>query len=477
MATAQRLSPSARLMRNSRFFTLPPPLPPLQPLPTHMPFVRESDTATQPYPTHQALETTQSSLARGDWGLKRPIPTKGIKTKTSPTIRIKAVDSIEHITDYSSAADHVNTLRKWQEMGIPLLELKSTKKASRPGEMYGTSVFEEWMNSTDRTAPSSKRWKFDGPWIAGQSRGEFQDFLEKVGPKRAAFREYLRTKLAQGKVSQQRRMAREEGRLVSNEPARLSDEELDSEVARLRQATSSLELWSFIWEFLDLPGTAPMDVTKRLGGHAVDSPNPGMEGRQFDPDRGPPSTHPSAGLSYLRTASHIPNHPLLGPVSMPPPIEGRVLQKSGSAGGGGSNQVDQLLGVGGVAAEDTTGQTFRDLSKNPPTTFGGQKIWVHPQQASISHRGTIKLRVAPADKASYAIWEDQVDPAYAGQIERLTENALHRESLPRDISSYLSGRGLAEDRSRGLVAPGRVERPSMVKIMEQYRDAGIRTKV
>ena len=184
MAMATKiLSPTANLLRHSRLFSLPPPLP----RPSHEPYssstVFDSDTSTLPYPTHAAIETTQSSLSRGDWGLKRPLPQKSTAATTTPTIRVAAIDSIDHITDYSSASDHALTLRKWQEMHIPISMPSVTSRQSQSRSFAGPakSVFEDELNSTEASGENlvsdKKRWKYKGPWLAGKTEGDFQDYV------------------------------------------------------------------------------------------------------------------------------------------------------------------------------------------------------------------------------------------------------------------------------------------------------------
>ena len=128
----QSLSPTANLLRNSRLFSLPNPLPRPPVSETYGAGIsKASDTATLPYPTHQAIATTKSSLARGDWGLKRPIPSRSHIVQTSdPVLRITQLDTIEHVTDFDSAADHVRTRQKWEEMGMPMM--KSTNHHLEP---------------------------------------------------------------------------------------------------------------------------------------------------------------------------------------------------------------------------------------------------------------------------------------------------------------------------------------------------------
>jgi len=120
----QSISPTANLLRNSRLFSLPNPLPRPPVSETYGAGIsKASDTATLPYPTHQAIATTKSSLARGDWGLKRPIPSRSHLVQVSdPVLRVTQLDTIEHVTDFESAADHVRTRQKWEEMGVPMIK-------------------------------------------------------------------------------------------------------------------------------------------------------------------------------------------------------------------------------------------------------------------------------------------------------------------------------------------------------------------
>src|SRR5690348_438613 len=110
---AARVSPTANLLRKSRLFSLPPSLSPPAPTATSS-RVSESETATLPYPIRAAIETPSSSLANGDWGLKRPLPSKSTTGSSStPVVRVNKLDTFEHITDFESAADHTVTLKKW----------------------------------------------------------------------------------------------------------------------------------------------------------------------------------------------------------------------------------------------------------------------------------------------------------------------------------------------------------------------------
>ena len=141
-------SPTARRLRSSRLFSLPPPLPqPAMELLTRAGQVKVSDTATQPYPTRQAITAPASSRNRGDWGLKRPLPDKTNNT-SSPHVRINAIDTLEHITDFDSAADHTLSLEKWQEMNIHMASRPDSTATHIYPTTPGPSAFSSIMDNT-----------------------------------------------------------------------------------------------------------------------------------------------------------------------------------------------------------------------------------------------------------------------------------------------------------------------------------------
>ncbi|KAL8947795.1 MAG: hypothetical protein Q9222_005965 [Ikaeria aurantiellina] len=405
MAT-KRLSPTASLLKNSRLFSLPPPLP----RPSHD-FTATSnfgsDTATLPYPTHAAIETPQSSLARGDWGLKRPLPQKSAANTSTPTIRIDEIDSIDHITDFESAADHALTLQKWQEIGLPLsMPVKSSGPHSTIEYLNTritapTSVFEPAFDNTERKNEDSntRRWKFIGPWLAGKTEGDFDRYREcSVKPRQLEFKHFVRNKLKRQRRIEEQRIAQETGE-HSLGATEILEKDVDLYFKELRRDEARLHM--LIEEFLDLP--VAQDPARSDGTSVV----------MMDSDRGPPKTHLSAGLSYLRTASHMTNHPVLGPMKEDPPIQARVLRPQTT------NQVishnSALLGVGGVAADDWTKRTTwkstnekSGIKSFDPDIEGGAKIWVRPDRASIDTRGRIKMHVLRVDSQDEVIYEGNV---------------------------------------------------------------------
>lgn len=415
--SVRRLSPTANLLRTSRLFSLPPPLsrPDLSVVSSF-----GSETATTPYPTHAAIETTQSSLARGDWGLKRPLPLKSTTKTSTPVIHIDNIDSIDHITDFDSAADHALTLRKWQELDISLskAEQRNTASGALPPEK---SVFDSQFDNTELSGsspggPSKERWKFKGPWLAGKTDGEFNDYVKKkVKRRKLDFKRYLGEHLTQSKLAAQRREAIEKGEDVENLAANdvpVSEEEIETYMRYLRN--NQQDLHKLVEEYLDLP---------REEGRSL-----GSTTSQYN-EIGPPTTHPSAGLSYLHTASHIYNHPELGPQEHKAPVQGRIItpQKTGK----NRKHPQALIGVAGVVGRDNQKTFFQKhalpgISSYDPDIPGGGKLWTQPRRASIDSFGRIELQVERADKnatdiamGKYSDEEPKLPPAaFAGSQNR-----------------------------------------------------------
>ncbi|KAI4211798.1 MAG: hypothetical protein LQ351_005439 [Letrouitia transgressa] len=440
---ARRLSPTASLLRSSRLFSLPPPLPrPTDDLTASSDF--ESDTATLRYPTHAAIETTQSSLHRGDWGLKRSLPQRSTSKTSTPNIRVDVIDSIDHITDFDSAADHTLTLRKWQEIGIPLsMPIERSrgfnKTHSSSHRLIPTaSVFEASFDNTEsrqRTVGQS-RWKFEGPWLTGRTDGEFEQYVARqIRRRRLEFREFLRRRLSELVRVSRRRAAQVEGKQHDESAHYISDSRLDQYIQRLRH--DEQKLGRLVEEFLDLPtGFGPAANENYV---TVDS------------EKGPPKTHLSAGLSYLRSASHIDNHPVLGPMKDGPPVQARVLrpQKLASRGPKYSRA---LFGVGGIAVDDYVYTAYSRTAEQGVASFdpdvpGGAKIWMHVSRAKIDPHGRIKLESKRAEKEPIAIYEGEqmpTTPAAPAVTKGLNRIAPQLESGRRAHRSKNQNYGLGE---------------------------------
>ena len=376
-----RLSPSANLLRNSRLFALPPAI-------ARPKAERESPTATTLYPTHAAIETTPSSLSRGDWGLKRSLPRdprtrrrKGGKMygTSTPIIRIGDIDSIDHITDFESAADHAINLQKFQDMNLPLT--RRTVYGYLPEGQLGLphkSVFDPSVDHTDADSlsPSEGRWKFKGPRIAMQKEGEFQEYLEKsVKDRKRAFVRFLRKRFEARKsvhVATEATEVSAQDAFDGKKPdAGASNAEFEHYLRELRQDEDQLS--SLIEYFFDLPTNSAIDPSAKL-----------------EYLQQPPKTHLSAGLSYLKSAAHITNDPVRGPQLESKPVQARVLSPAIR------DNERAMLGVGGFAVEDGRRARFKSeeikgIRTLDTDTPGGTKLWVHPRKVFMGHNGQIEM--------------------------------------------------------------------------------------
>lgn len=420
-----------------------------------------SNTATLPHPIELTVSTPPSSRSKGDWGFKRNLPLKSTTKSSTPLIRVSAVDTIEHITEFASAADHTLTLRKWQELNMPLTTPSSSKKGSYESTVKkpGNSVFEEDQDFTaveGHDTGKDMRWKFQGPWLAGQTESEFEFYLKKdIAGKRAEFRKYLQNYKAtqDTKAAQRKAMDAGESEPTAIKAEDITEAEMTQYIRDLRQDRT--ELFRLIRDFLDLP-PAPSyndtieDVAAQIfsqmssgatAGKVLKSEDYFQESSSPYANSGPPSTHPSAGLSYLRSNAYIANHPTYGPQAEPAPVQGRVILPKNAAVG----TFTPKLGVAGVVTEvPQSGDFFsshgnRRQGRNSltpglinvePEKVGGSKMWLKPKMASIDASGRIILSVDNARPAAVAVAKGEVAPAATQTPVDIALNAARRAASP-----------------------------------------------
>lgn len=378
---AARLSPAASVLRNSRLFSIPPTLNP----PTSL----TSDTATQPYPVHAAIETPASSWDRGDWGFKRSLPLKSTTKTGTTTIRVrKGIDSAEHITDFESAGDHVLTLRKWKELNLPLRFIKRRTRDEN------TSVFEAKVDNISSSASSThRRWRYDGPWLAGQPGWEFDALVKRVRARKVEFQEYVRARLNAERTMSRRQEAIDAGQDLNKERVGISDEEFDEHVRYLRATPSAFG--PLIAEFLDLP-EGPTGTTVAASSKDGFSYGRTTVAAETYREAGPPRTHPSAGLSYYRSGAHISNHPTYGPQQFNPPVVARVLKPT----------IRRRIGHVGVAGFVISPSSASFLLNTKPwePVPGGLKMVVRPTTAAVGSDGRVMLTVQRATDDSKKVY-------------------------------------------------------------------------
>lgn len=399
-ATGRTLSPGGALLRSSRMFSLPSAIPP-PPGDFKAATAYQVETATQPFPTLQTVTTPDKFRQRGDWGFKRNFPLRATARTSTPYLRIKQVDSIEHVTDFNSAADHALTLEKWQELNVAIsLPHSTTDTEARAGGRDYNSLKSVFEDQYDFTAVDEKkiseaghrRWKYKGPWLANLAEGEFQTYLKRqVRGRRAEFRDFLKTQLAASQTAEAVKRAMDHG-TDQNVPVVRPDEITDEQIlAFLRKSRNHrLELYEYVSKFLDLapcePDENPMDF---MGGMA-----PG-ESKVFDAQNpyaksGPPITHPSAGLSYLRSAAFLENHPHYGPQRKHRPVQARLLTIKPKPG------KDAYIGVAGFVSPSPVGGGRSEYARSDQIEHkmpGGPKTWVNMVSAQVDSNGRAIVHV------------------------------------------------------------------------------------
>lgn len=346
--------------------------------------------------------------------MKRPLPLKTTLKTSTAMVRVNQVDSMEQVTDFRPAADHGLTLLKFQEMNIPMV--LPSKKGGHELAAPGKSVFEDNVDFTADAAGRSSdgvdvRWKFSGPWLAGMSDGELKKYLAKVvRAKRPAFRHFLRKTLAEQLTENENKEAHDAGRepLPPILPQDILKDELVDFLRRLREDRP--QLYSLVGKFLDLAPIAPPEAgSKTKWANTMLGKSQTVTAVSPYAEDGPPITHPSAGLSYLRTASFLENHPYYGPQARHTAVKARVVAPRKAQGNLGPK-----LGVGGFITNVPGGSSTFNMGKVrgatreripgieqlDPKIEGGAKYYVAPVSATVDSRGHTIVKVAEVDKAT-----------------------------------------------------------------------------
>ena len=409
-----------------------------------------SDSATLSYPIRASIATPASSLSRGDWGLKRPLPSKITSDKSSrPVVRVNEMDTFEHVTDFESASDHTRTLEKFQELNLPISLPNKVHYSSNivpkhvsPFENHSdnTSLGEKNDPTSEEYDPAFRTYRHAGPWLGRMSNSEFNAYWKEVMRGRGELLSKLRNKLNAKLTAEKKKAARvslrerlsakldeltEEEKTAAqgngidlenalNQDAlkeyeviedklsvRLDDEQFNRYIKSLRADPAALG--PVIFEMLDLPTTPPLP-SARMTAEYFESP-PTRLSSPIYASTGPPSTHPSAGLSYLRTPIAMYNHPKFGPQASPRPVEARILRPRGKFR---NQQGKALAGIAGIVAEDLNALSFADqtapagLSSFDASIPGGGKYYANPIRAFFKQDGRIVLSSFKATANSMA---------------------------------------------------------------------------
>lgn len=328
-------------------------------------------------------------------------------------MRVHALDTYEHVTDFESAADHTMTLEKFQDLHMPM-SLPSKVNYATSMMPRHQSPFEAHFDNTESsqglTDPSARQYRHSGPWLAGLTEAEFAAYLNQVRRQKPELLQKLRARYEAKRSAEIRKQAQDNGEdLETLQSHQVTDEEFHTYIKSLRGDPFSLG--PVIFELLDLP-SSPAVPSERIGRKYYQSPTTKLSTPEYAV-AGPPKTHPSAGLSYTRSHALTYNHPQYGPQAFRRPVEARILRPKGRFRGKVSKAI---AGIGGIAVEDLNAMTFIDQGTPPGLTFfdatipGGAKYWVTPIRASVDSEGRIGLssyRASATAKAPYGIQDYQ----------------------------------------------------------------------
>ncbi|KAJ6258443.1 37S ribosomal protein MRP51 [Drechslerella dactyloides] len=345
--SSKAAGPAASLIRHSRLVAMPAPRagPALGDTQVHRAF----------YPTHQAITTPEASRHRGDWGLKRPIPRK----VASSYLRYTDLDTIEHRTTFESSHDTVLSLKKWQEMGIPIKLFDqisgrftsafyfddvpsvslapsvpsppSSSKSSKSTSPSETSQPEQQITSTAAAAAKQAGvtppvWGYREKFVQDMTPGELKTFIDKkLVPRRREFQEFAKTGSAKEDAPPAVNQAAVNQAAVNqaavNQAAAAAT---DPPPEESKDAVADAAPGSVF-----RPNFAVEPIPEEIKVWRHDSLNSFNHVRAFlqIPLRHPPRvTHPSAGLYYALDPSYLENHPELGPLA-DRPIPTRVIHR------------------------------------------------------------------------------------------------------------------------------------------------------
>lgn len=208
---------------------------------------------------------------------------------------------------------------------------------------------------------------------------------------------------------------------------RPSLEELAELEKGLRDEHQSLgsPLAALLTRFLDIPAVNTKDIMQSVNAKSMGLSRE-VDSLTNDREEAPPTTHPAAGLSHIRTNAFMENHPVYGPQAYPSPILSRVLMTRSSIR---SNNSTAMLGVGGFAVLDpNSGSTFgkgksiarRGIDEDPTHLLDekskeGNKIFIHPHNAIVDEAGRVRLNVSRADSEAVAVKEGNVEHIIEGR--------------------------------------------------------------
>ncbi|EPS44896.1 hypothetical protein H072_1111 [Dactylellina haptotyla CBS 200.50] len=442
--SSKGLGPTANLIRQSRLMAMPPPLSQT---------LSDSQLYRLPYPTHQAITTPDSSRRRGDWGLKRPIPRK----VESTYIRYNNIDTMEHMTKIESSHDTVLTLKKWQEMDIPLgLRDASANKFTSAFHFDATASSSQDSEFPQAFAKQATEpvWGYREKFVQHMTPGELKTFVtKKLIPRRREFEKFADMWFA-----------------PPPPPANNNVVETPSPVDGAAAAEESASGTS--QSPVSSPSTqqlVPNFPVGPRGGHlksvrfdSIQAFNVVREFLQIPLRQVPMMVHPSAGLHYILDSSYLENHPEHGP-NQNREAPARLIHKLDSK--------DQTLYrrrtfyvIGGIVQFAQHEGSTRDTPDNAYSV--SRVIRVVPLSANLDHKGKISIdldRIAPTQLYNELIWKTTEKYQQQNNLER---NRASFESVTKRASS--PGSSLVD--SRGKMPNETVQMERMISLLDFLND-------
>jgi hypothetical protein len=269
----------------------------------------------------------------------------------------------------------------------------------------------------DPIVHNTKRWKHDGPWLPGMGADDFIVYLHKeISHRKKDFNAYL-VEFVKNEIYTSRRLAA--SRSGAAPPMDISEAEawhaeqekswrhitpaqITAGIHALRKETANNPLQSKLVSKLVLPFLKLPAIKFKHKAYRQEASSRDIDQYFFDQESAPLSTHPSAGLGYLRTKAYIANHPILGPQASPTPVPARVIQARTTSV---SKEHYARLGVAGFVANDQFRSTdtsassranisnAQDVETIDINTPGGKKILVQPHFGSVTNDGRIHIKL------------------------------------------------------------------------------------
>ncbi|KAK6531599.1 hypothetical protein TWF694_002783 [Orbilia ellipsospora] len=381
--TSKSLGPTANLIRQSRLMAMPPPL-------SHT--LSDTQFYRLPHPTHQAITTPESSRRRGDWGLKRPIPRK----VESTYIRYNNIDTMEHMTKIESSHDTVLTLKKWQEMDIPVGI--SDAKANR---FTSSFYFDITASSSSRNGNSPQTfsanvsepvWGYREKSVQAMTPGELKTFVsEKLVPRRREFEDFAEKwfdRLPKPPPAPQFSSAATDTDTAADQQDQSLS--LNTQPEEIATSDSSLQRRS-------LPNFSVTPLSERLKSlrsDPIQSYNVIHNFLQIPLKQIPMRVHPSGGLYYTLDSSYLENHPERGP-NQDREVPARLLYKIDGKDLHSSRKRMYYV-IGGIVQFAQHEMTTAVAKDNIYSV--SRVINVVPMSAALDQRGKILIeldRIAP----------------------------------------------------------------------------------